>query len=94
MTPVKRTQTNEPAAESSELNHTSVLINAELPLIPRMDVVVQVVSNQGNIKRLRRLLDTGCTKTVFLKDFLEENNMKKSKKPIRYGTYAKSFTAD
>lgn len=69
-------------------------INAELPLVPRADVVIQVVSNQGKIKQLRGLFDTGWTKTVFLKDFLEENNMKKSKNPIRYGTYGGSFVAD
>ena len=29
-----------------------------------------------------------------MKDFLKEDNMKKNKKPIRYGTYGGSFVAD
>lgn len=70
------------------------MINAELPSVPRADVVIQVVSNRGKIKRLRGLFDSGCTMSVFLKDFLEEDNIKKSKHPIRYGTYSGSFVAD
>ena len=59
----------------------------------RADVVLQVVSNRGKIKKLRGLLDTGCTKSIFLSDYLEKDNMTKLKDPIKYGTYGSSFTA-
>lgn len=55
--------------------------------------MVQVVDSKGRRRKLRGLLDTGCTSSVFLEHRLHPATMMDQKRGTKFKTYGGTFTA-
>ena len=57
------------------------------------DIVIQVVDTKGRRKKLWGLLDTGCTSSIFLEEFMDKATMMDQKARTTFKTYGGTFTA-
>ena len=73
--------------------NAGLVVNLQVINRKQADIVIQVVDSRGKLRRLRGLLDTGCTKSIFLEEFLDNSKMMQTKEGVTFKTYDGEFTA-